>query len=126
MIDYLEKLHLCPRHPENHNLQVHSLDAPYMYAFNGRQWDAKSKEKLLNEIVIDGCRVLDEHLDDNMDDLEKTMRHSELDRALRFYTKRLNTSEDNLDAREKIYAELVSELHLLLFNKTREFGLVCK
>jgi hypothetical protein len=67
LIDFIKTIRFNPDHPENMNVKVHRLKKKTLYVFKNDRWEICDAKWTLEEMIIHGARILNQHLITNMD-----------------------------------------------------------
>jgi transposase-like protein len=60
----IEKINFNPKYKENNNAKISNLKSKVGYKYTEGKWKAVEKDKLLNELVKAGGRVIDDYIDE--------------------------------------------------------------
>jgi hypothetical protein len=66
VMQFLEKKHFSPQHPENHNLMATNAKMPYVkICREGGRWELADKNAVIDDSVVQACNTLLDFFDDN-------------------------------------------------------------
>ena len=101
----IKKIHFDPKHPENHNLYIPNIQQKYAMAYNGKEWQLKSMNDTINNLLRNHEMILEEWIDCGGDGFPKVM----------------NNFKTYLGKREENGVEdtIKEEIKLLLYNKRK-------
>jgi hypothetical protein len=103
-IKLTEFIHFNPKYPEYHNIYISNMKDKYAMMFDGKNWNLKMKDDVINMIYDDKRNYIEENLEEFIDSLSVSRRNA-LERWLA-------TEDDD----EKI-SRIKNEIKLLLYNK---------
>lgn len=112
VIDYLQRLHFDPRHPEHHNVRMTNYKVPWLDVHNGEGWMKSSREETLDEMVNDGCNSLDEHYQENKETYAEKLTERMIQMIEDFLENAKNDHPPTLQ-------ELRSKLFLMVMNYSK-------
>ena len=67
LIDFIKTIRFNPDHPENMNVKVHRLKQKTLYVFKSDRWEICDAKWTLEEMIIHGAKILNQHLITNID-----------------------------------------------------------
>jgi GTP-binding protein EngB required for normal cell division len=99
-----EAVHFNPKYPEYHNVYISNIRDKYGMLYDGKDWNLRVKEELINMIYDDKKSYIEENLEEFLASLSVSRRRA-LDRWL---------ATDDDDAK---ISKIKEEIKLLLYNK---------
>lgn len=115
MVDYLQRLHFDPSHPEHHNLRVTNYKLPYIDQFDGSRWKKAEKEEILEDMLDGSCSSFDEHYQENKHDIATRVTENMM--------RMINEFVDHLKDREanaQLFLDLKKKIYLMMINESRQ------
>ena len=111
VIDLIKHIHFNEDYKENQNIKVSNKKLNYIETHNGKRWQYNDKEKIINQLMDEGFRILDDHYYENEADLKKNLSRSILNNIDKFMTK-----ADKKDS--NIIKPLFKEIYLVILNNS--------
>lgn len=118
LIDFIKTIRFNPDHPENMNVKVHRLKKKTLYVFKNDRWEICDAKWTLEEMIIHGARILNQHLITNMDQEKLLDEDSQESRIQSWLLSILPKNNEKLlgNLSRSIYA-LILDNNLLLMEK---------
>ena len=100
----VEYIHLNQNMPQNQNIYISNVRDKYILIFDGKQWQLKERDDVLQEMIENNTDILSEKFDELVDTLDE----STVAKFKRF----LNEKDEN-----RIINQIKEDLKLMLYNK---------
>jgi mannose/cellobiose epimerase-like protein (N-acyl-D-glucosamine 2-epimerase family) len=72
LVELVEQVHFSEKATQNNNIRITNKKLPLIQVHNGDKWSFR-KEKILSEVFDKGHSIMQEHFDDNEDELKSNM-----------------------------------------------------
>jgi hypothetical protein len=103
-IKLTEEIHFNKKHPEYHNIYISNIKDKYAMIYDGKDWNIRNKDDVINMIYDDKKNYIEENLEEFVGSMTESRRKA-LDRWL--------ATDDN----DKKITRVKDEIKLLLYNK---------
>ena len=100
---FIEHIHFNKNKPENHNVYIPNMKDLYAMIFDGKRWNLKEKEEIINQLFDDKESFLEEKYQEYFDNLDEITKK----KFKRFL------EHSNTETKKK----LKNEIKLLIYNK---------
>tara|TARA_B100000497_G_C7443274_1_gene275563 strand:+ start:72 stop:605 length:534 start_codon:yes stop_codon:yes gene_type:complete len=101
----IEYVHFHPKHPQNRNMKITNIKAPYIKILEDNKWKLEEKKKIINGLIDKGKMLLDKYRDVDL--------HSE------FKNLCYDNFSDRFDKTDKeLFKTIINEVILLITNKS--------
>ena len=102
----IEAIHFNPDKPENHNIYIPDIKNKYVMVWDGKNWNLKPREDILNDMYDDNSNIL----------LEKMEELDEGSNKFKKFRRFINQCENDI-----VKDRVKEEIKLLLYNKKNSF-----
>lgn len=99
----IEDVHFNPKMPENHNIYISNIQNKYAMVYDGKNWETKDQERVINELISDHEYAMEEWLGGEGEKFPNAMEK---------FNKYLNIKE-----KDGAMKSMKDEIKLLLYNK---------
>lgn len=115
LVDLADHIRFDASKPQNLNIRADPSTFDLVEFYDGKDWKFGVRDVILKRIIEQGHEILQEHYDDNMPRLNKTMSHS--------LAEHVNSWLQNVqDTRKDEYKDLLKEMHVMILNRSRELA----
>lgn len=117
LVQLLEKLHFDDEKKENANVRILNKKEPLAEIKNkDGKWQYVRRESVLNEMVDRGQEILQEHFDDNQDEIKETVSDSMFEYIIDWFHKME-------DKDKSVLSDVLTDIYIMLLNKSRDLSL---
>jgi len=67
----LGKIHFNSKHPENHNVKITNMKGRFANVYKNNTWRIEDKKKVITDMIDKGFDIIDDHHEDNKDQLNQ-------------------------------------------------------
>lgn len=111
LVELIEKIHFDQR--ENRNLRCMSVKVPLIKYHDGTTWKYGRKDKILDELVDKGHGMLQEHFDDNEDNIKDSLSESMFSHISEWMDKMQEKDK-------KTWEDVLMDMYILILNASVE------
>ena len=112
----VDAIHYNPNKPENHNIYIPNMKTGYILCWNGKTWDIRNREDIIDDIYDEKSNLLIDKLDE-WEEIGYKLDPVIMTKFRRFLSKMENDVVKN---------KVKEELRFLLYNKAKELNITKK
>jgi hypothetical protein len=112
----VDAIHFNPNKPENHNIYIPNMKTGYILCWNGKTWDIRNREDVIDDIYDEKSNLLIDKLDE-WEEIGYKLDPVIMTKFRRFLSKMENDVVKN---------KVKEELRFLLYNKAKELNITKK
>lgn len=116
LIQLLDKLHYDPKVKENATVRILNKKLPLAEVRDEKgEWTYARKDKTLTNMMDRGQEILQEHFDDNQEEIRESLSETMYDYIVKWFQKMEDKDKDVLE-------DVLTDIYVLVLNKSRELN----
>ena len=93
--NFTKMIHANPKHPENHNVQLRSLNGGYARVYNGTSFEDRHAIEVQDKILQTIGKFITTKVETNGDEVERELPHTKIEKALESLDEDILSNADN-------------------------------
>lgn len=111
LVELVERMHFSDSASQNNNMRITNKKLPFIQTHNGNKWMLERKDKVLNEVVVKGHSMMQEHFEEYECEFKEQMS-----KAMFEFIK--DWIEKMSDCDKKVMETVLTDIYLLILNNS--------